>query len=239
MSRASQVRSWRWFAVLAGLAAVALLSPAWAGGNGKEQDGEGKHANLTALWWQWILEAPTIDVDGNNTNPVFDTTGEYATYGQEDGQGPGNKYFFLCGTFGFPVERTVTVPAGKTIFFPVVNWEWDNAFDPPTDNSVPELRAIIDELADAVDMDDLIATLDGEPLEIFRTKSPTFGYSPPDEDSLYDYFGLVGEQFEGTIQPTVADGYWCSVGPLEPGEYVLYFGTGDGFQDNTYYLTVE
>jgi hypothetical protein len=226
---------------MAGLAAalaVMSLAPALAGGNGKSQDGEGKYAKLTAAWWQWILEAPTADVDGTNTNPVLDSTGEYATYGQEDGQGPANKYFFLCGTFGFPVERTVTIPAGKALFFPVVNWEWDNAFDPPTSNTVPQLRAIIAEFADAVDPDDLTATLDGEDLEILRTKSPTFSYSPPDEDSLYDYFGLVGEQFEGTINPTVADGYWCYVAPLEPGEYVLHFGDG-GFQDNTYYLTVE
>lgn len=229
---------WLLAAGLVAAVAVTTLPSALAGGNGKEQDGEGKYANLTAAWWEWVLGAPTADVGTTNSNPVLDTTGEYATYGQEDGQGPGDKYFFLCGTFGFPVDRTVTVPKGKALFFPIVNWEYDNAFDPPTDYTVPELREIVTGLIDAIDPDDLSATLDGEDLEIFRTKSPTFSYTLPDEDSLYAYFGLSGPQFEGTVTPVVADGYWCYVAPLEPGEYVLHFGDG-GSQDNTYHLTVE
>lgn len=63
--------------------------------------------------------------------------------GQPAGIGPANKYFFLAGTFrraGSP--RTVTVPDGKTLFFPVFNFEADNAFDPPTRLNVPELKAI-------------------------------------------------------------------------------------------------
>ena len=50
----------------------------------------------------------------------------------------------------------------------------------------------------------------GMDLEIFLTKSPAFDYTVPDENSLYDYFGLVGPQFEGRINPAVADGYWAS-----------------------------
>ena len=61
---------------------------------------QGKYGNLTAQWWQWVNAQPAVDLDGTNTNPVLDSTGEYATAGQEDGIGPGNKFFFLAGTFG-------------------------------------------------------------------------------------------------------------------------------------------
>src|SRR5262245_59664768 len=93
---------------------------------GQAQDG-GKYGNLTALWWQWVNAQPAVDVGGTNTNPVLDSTGAYATVGQENGIGPGNKFFFLAGTFGGEVTRTVTVPRGKALFFPVLNYEADNA----------------------------------------------------------------------------------------------------------------
>ena len=138
--------------------------------------------------------------------------------------------------------RTVTVPEGKALFFPVVNYEADNAVAPPPNNTVPQLRALAKAVIDSVTTS--YARLDGSPLEIFRTKSPTFDYTVPDENSLYDYFGLVGPQFEGRIKPAVADGYWAYIPPLPPGEYILEFGgTGTGLGgfslDITYRLTIE
>jgi len=234
-----RLHRWRLIACLTALVTVAALAPVWAD-NGKREDGEGKYADLTALWWQWALAQPAVDVDGTNTNPVLDTTGEYAAAGQEDGIGPANKFFFLAGTFGFDAVRTVTVPEGKALFFPVINNEWDNAVEPPTDYTVPELRAISAASIDSVTSK--YARLDGEDLEIFRTKSPTFSYTMPDENSLYEYFGLVGPQFEGTIKPVVSDGYWVHIPPLPPGEYTLQFGgaNSSGFSLNvTYNLTIE
>jgi hypothetical protein len=238
--KTTRAQCWRLIACLTALTAVVALTPVWAN-NGKQQGGQGRHANLSALWWQWALAQPAVDVDGTNTNPVLDTTGEFAAVGQENGIGPANKVFFLAGTFGFDAVRTVTVPAGKALFFPVINFEADNAIDPPTNNTVPQLRAIAKATIDPVDSS--FATLDGEPLEIFRTKSPTFDYTVPDENSLYDYFGLVGPQFEGRIRPAVSDGYWVYIPPLPAGEYVLEFGGGIssiGFSVNvTYFLTIE
>jgi hypothetical protein len=86
------------------------------------------------------------------------------------------------------------------------------------------------------------ARINGVPLEIFRTKSPTFDYTLPDENSIYDYFGLFGPQFEGRIKPAVSDGYWVYVPPLQPGNYLLEFGgaNSSGFSTNaTYHLTIN
>jgi hypothetical protein len=176
------------------------------------------YGSLTALWWQWIYAQPAIDIDGTNTNPVLDTTGAYAAAGQENGIGPGNKYFFLTGTFGGEVTRDVTVPQGKALFFPILNVNADNAVDPPTDNGVPELKVIAKAPIDAATT--LSAEFDGHAVQFFRSTSPTFDYTVP-EESIYKYFGLEGSQFEGRIKPAVADGYWAYIPPPSPGSHVL------------------
>jgi hypothetical protein len=221
------------------LLAAGAITPVRSDGNGKQEGGEGKYADLTAVWWQWALGQPAVDVDGTNTNPVLDSTGEFAAAGQPNGIGPANKYFFLAGTFGGDVTRVVTVPKGKTLFFPVVNFEADNAVAPPTNYTVPQLRALAAAQIDSVTS--AFAELDGAPLQLFRTKSPTFAYTLPAENSIYEYFGLIGPQFEGTVKPAVSDGYWAVIPPLPPGEYLLQFGgaNSSGFSNEvTYYLTV-
>src|SRR5262249_39826100 len=83
------------------IAAISMrVRRASAQDNGKRQEGEGKYAQLTALWWEWILEQPATG------NPIFDETGEDAANGQplED------VVFFLAGTLGGAVTREFTVP---------------------------------------------------------------------------------------------------------------------------------
>jgi hypothetical protein len=60
-------------------------------------------------WWQWLLGIPT------SVNPNLDTTGSNASV---NNNGP---VFFLAGNFGGSSTRTVTVPYGKPVFFPVFN----------------------------------------------------------------------------------------------------------------------
>jgi hypothetical protein len=67
-----RIHCWRLIVCLTALLAVVALTPVWAQNNGKHQHGEGKYANLTALWWQWVNAQPAVDVDGTNTNPVVD-----------------------------------------------------------------------------------------------------------------------------------------------------------------------
>jgi len=61
-----------------------------------------------AKWWQWVLSIPA------SINPILDTTGANCDVDQS---GP---VWFLAG--GPPIaERNCTVPAGKMIFFPIIN----------------------------------------------------------------------------------------------------------------------
>src|SRR4051794_36336370 len=65
---------------------------------------------LAAEWWQWAMSAP------DEENPVTDTTGSNCATGQ---RGP---VWFLAGGFGSSkVHRVCSIPAGKVLFFPVIN----------------------------------------------------------------------------------------------------------------------
>ena len=94
------------------------------------------YGEWSARWWQWSYSLPTTH------HPLFDTAGCEA--------GQTGKVWFLGGTFTLiqqgnevvgVAERTCDVPAGKALFFPLLNAEWDNVcppLDPPL--SVPALR---------------------------------------------------------------------------------------------------
>lgn len=209
-------------------AAVMLMPVAMASAtdNGVRQDGQGKYAQLTAQWWQWILEQPVTG------NPNLDATGADAANGQ-----PGEGVFFLAGTFGGTATREFTVPANTALFLPLLNnlaLAWPAMPNPQPKanfNQVPQLRASAAPTIDAVT--ELHVTLDGASLldSVTRVKSPVFHFTSPDQDGFFD---------PGTYT-AVSDGYWLYIAPLPVGTYVLNFGgTSDGFTvDITDTITVQ
>jgi hypothetical protein len=196
-----------------------------------------------AKWWQWALAIPAA------TNPLNDETGDLVAMDQS---GP---VWFLCGTINFtPVpgvdyayegvaERTCTIPAGKALFFPIVNVEASTAEG--NGETVEELTALCDFYV--THTTELSMTIDGRELgNLFAYRGTSGGYPLwwPDDDAL---FGLPPLD-EPTL--SVSDGYWMFLPPLRPGAHELHW-TGkqefseaaDGFdaifsQDITYHLTV-
>jgi hypothetical protein len=157
-----------------------------------------------ATWWQWALGVPMA------ANPVADATGENCGVGQA------GQVWFLAGTFGGSASRSCAVPAGRALFFPVVN----SAFI-ATDEGETEALAHTASAAriDGVDTTSLTAEIDGvsvDGLDQYRAHSPTFYVAPP-EGNL---FGLPA----GTYGPAAADGYWLMLPPLAPGSHTLHFG---------------
>jgi hypothetical protein len=61
-------------------------------------------------WWKWCYAEPY------EKSPVSDSTGKYCSQGQTH-----EKVWFLAGTFGGIAERKCEIPAGRALFFPVVN----------------------------------------------------------------------------------------------------------------------
>jgi hypothetical protein len=67
------------------------------------------YAEWSAAFWQYALGQPTT------SNPLADPTGANCQVDQS------GQVFFLAGTFdGSAVVRDCVVPAGKTLFFPVI-----------------------------------------------------------------------------------------------------------------------
>lgn len=186
-------------------------------------------------WWQWVMTVPF------SMNPITQMGNKVDCRIFQD---PFSHVFFLTGTSNFADTRSCTVPAGKPIFFPVVNLLNDypcpnGPFQPGPGQSLEQFLTIgyrgsvlpngARPLVDGNTVDNagnLGATLDGVPLaptsivpppaeSIYRATSPLFLFRA--DRSLNQYDPCV----TGGIQPAVSDGYWIMLAPLSPGIHHL------------------
>src|SRR5262249_40183381 len=148
----------------------------------------------------------------------------------KDGQ-TGN-VFYLCGafsTFDNPlqatVERSIAVPPGKAIFFPILNAESDNLAVPPTHFTEAELRAF--NAANLVGAS-YFASLDGVSSDgmIGRPLPPFFTYNLPKpkkgDQNIAQHFGI---DYSGPVPGAVSDGFWVYLPPLsKKATHTLKFG---------------
>ena len=80
------------------------------------------YGRWAAAWWQWALGIPAPE------NPFLDTTGANCAQRQVD------QVWFLAGAFGTePVVRTCSIPAGKSLFFPLINHAYFAFLSDPSD----------------------------------------------------------------------------------------------------------
>lgn len=170
------------------------------------------------VWWQW---ARSFD---ESESPVADRSGERCHFKQ------GGPVWFLAGTYGSRrTIRTCTVPAGKHLFFPLINY----VVYPRDPLHPPTCRAVT---ADAKRMTEgissLILDINGNPipgLEQRRFATTTC-------------FNLAAQADQpGEVFPSAANGYYVMLKPLRPGRYEINFGgvLPDMAQAVTYRLTVE
>ncbi len=203
------------------------------------------YGEWSAAWWQWAFSLPV------DAHPLFDTA--------DCSQGQSGKVFFLGGTFVTTVNpsgtvvgvanRNCTVPAGKALFFPIINTECSTLEGNGTTDA--ELRECAKFFQDhAIDLE---GTIDGVPLqnlESYRVQSPLFTYGPLPDNNVLQFFGIPGAD-EGATSPSVADGVYLLLAPLSVGNHTLHFSGGQSFSkaagdpfdfefelDVTYNLTV-
>ncbi|HEY0506027.1 MAG TPA: hypothetical protein VGD42_21290 [Lysobacter sp.] len=149
-----------------------------------------RQTQWTARWWQWAARF------GADTGaPYRDPDGRHCALNQEEGA-----VWFLAGTDGrSDAVRTCTVPAGKHLFVPLINWVEDDA-----GRSCGDKQAAVARLADHVNTG--LVLLDGRPigqLERMRVAAGTcFSMS---------------DQSPGAA----TDGYWLMLKPLPPGKHQL------------------
>lgn len=176
------------------------------------------YGEWSAEWWKWALRVPGA------TNPLIDGTGEFCAEGQS------GKVWFLAGNFGGTTERSCTVPAGKPVFFPLLNGIFVVTETFETEQIARDwVNSFIDKI------DALEVTVDGVPVRFLRNhraESPAFNITLP-EGNL---FGIA----PGVYGPAVSDGYWEMLS-LKPGPHELQFrGKKDDFEVNvTYQLVVQ
>jgi hypothetical protein len=183
------------------------------------------YSEWTVRWWKWCLEQP------KSTNPVNDRK-------RTDRNAANNQIYpdvwFLAGTTDGYAERECTIPRGKAIYSPIINFEISTAEDPnlKTDEELSSFaRADVDKIAK------LNVTIDGISLpdpKKFRVESRPFHVTLPEEN----IWGVK----KGPTR-AAGDGYWLFLKPLPRGSHHIQFGgsclAGTINIGTIYYLTVQ
>lgn len=155
----------------------------------------------TAKWWKWAYS-----FSGFYNNPLLDPNGTSVMKFQPDDE----PVFFLSGAYNSVANRTISIPSGKAVLFPVLNAEISFSDFP---NAKGE-----DDLKKALDTDLSAATyvgaeLNGISLPYQRIKADLFDLSVAN-DNIFNV--------RSGITQAVADGYWIFLKPLPVGEYTIH-----------------
>jgi len=167
-------------------------------------------------WWQW---AGSFERSGS---PVADRTGERCGLAQS------GAVWFLAGTYGTKrTIRTCTIPAGKHLFFPLINYVVGPRY--VGSHTCDHAKATAASMTDGATS--LVLELDGK---LFKDVSTH-------RQATRECFDLA-ERVGGGVAPTAANGYYIMLRPLSRGTHTLNFGgvlPGDMSQAVTYTLHVE
>lgn len=169
------------------------------------------YADWGVEWYRWDLGNPTSKASS------LDPTGANNSVGQD-----GPVWFLAGSSTGGAVERTVTVPQGKYLFFPLINIINDypcpdSSFQPAPGQSLEDFlgtfaKAVIDTTTD------LSAELDGRPVPNLQQYRATSGLFEFEADLSWSAFDPC---INGQPQPAVADGYWLMLEPPSLGNHTI------------------
>ena len=178
-------------------------------------------------WWQWVLGIPAA------TNPLFDQTGAFAAINNK------GSVFFLAGTSGGAVSRTITVPFGRPVFFPVINQFFiaintKGEFDPspcPTPLTLSCAQSLVTSVINkakgmTVQIDKTINLNIGSSPKIttFRETSTSFFLVTLPQDNILGVDQSVPTRTYFPGNPvTVQDGYYIMLSNLSLGTHSLRF----------------
>jgi len=184
-------------------------------------------AEWNVRWWQWCFGLPL------QGHPLYDGPASAGQSGQ----------VWFLGAIVWPSDqtpppgpykRTIKVPSGTALLFPILNGELNFA-EVPSATSVEELRAMLDDFFGCLTEDNMYATVDGAAVEnilAYRAITEEFTLDVPDGSILEDQ-GYVTGACE--IYPVVGDGYYLIVPPMSVGTHKITFGAKVG----TWTLDVE
>lgn len=189
------------------------------------------YGDWSAAWWQFMIETP-------NANAVFGDDSSPGGYDCNMGQTLAPVFFlFGGGSQNSTANRTCKVPAGKAIFFPIINAECSTVEGPPFyGGSEYALRTCAASWGNATVLNTLKVTVDGFPLpnlKNMRAQSPAFTFTAVPT-------GNLGVEAKGL---SVSDGFWVLLKPLSRGKHTIHFEATapsvGNYQSVNYNLTVE
>jgi hypothetical protein len=230
----------------------------------------------SAKHWQWCFSMPVGESleeinNGTYTHPLFlgqisdlseGFTSVDLSYGQPDGP-----VWFLGGTVfptGVPggpwygyAKRRGTVPAGKALFFPILDSEqsylesWAYPF-PPFDGATTaaELRAEAESFFTPTSM---ACEIDGVPIKHlnlpspYHVESPLFTVGPLPKNSIFELINGIPDVLDpppptppgifakgaapGNFTKSVSDGSFIMLAPLPMGHHIIHFSGVVGVAD--------
>ena len=218
-------------------AAVLMASPAIAqtGNNLVVLPALGLYSGLSALWWEWafsipanfctaanICSSPTVNPEDFNPLLAPDDPHGKTTGNCELGQH--GDVWFLAASTNPPTggTRSCTLPAGRKIFFPVVNAECSTAEGNGT--TFAQLSTCAKGLMDAVTI--IEATIDGMPigdLRKFRVQSPLFTFVAPTDNPVNALDGFPTPAIPSGPSLSASDGFWLLFKPPSVGAHVITY----------------
>ena len=150
-------------------------------------------AQWSKQWWQWAASFEPSE------SPIGDRSGALGQAGQR------GEVWFLAGTYGsHRVERTCRVPAGRHLFFPLMNYVVLR--NPANPASCEQLKRTARAMTDEPSF--LLLEIDGQ---------------------LHENLVVHRQAPAGCFQVTssvlaAADGYYVMLSPLAKGRHVINFG---------------
>lgn len=152
------------------------------------------------LWWQWAYASK------KEINPVQDLTGKNCHQGQ------GGSVWYLAGGFGSSkIQRKCSIPAGKYIFFPVINMaHWKPIDAVLSCDEAKEYAALNNNRLISID------------IELDSKKASNPAHSRMSSNQCFNIFSrMPGEKYDA--YPSATDGFWIMLKPLSKGSHILKF----------------
>jgi hypothetical protein len=199
------------------------------------QPGGQTYGRWAAEWYQWASGIPA------DVNPLTDTTGEHCAQRQVD-----NVWFLAGSTSADPVVRACQIPAGNSLFFPLINTMYGAWLNDSPDTRTEDYVRIAGSCSEPVQIS---VWIDGfkvlKPTRYFTgasgSQSPFFNVQLP-PGNLWGFDETTVQEL--VFSPSAEQGYYLFVWPLSPGTHTIRW-TAAGCtpnnppQDITYNLTVD
>ena len=224
------------YLAMAALAAFLIAAPGAAKGQGGNViPHQATYQNLTYRQWQARWQQWAISIPATPSHPFFP--------GGNVLQHQTGSVWFLAGVLesvpGTRENRSITIPSGIALFFPIVNVECSNLEPDPFHGDTPAARgACANSLIDHTS--GLFATIDGravQNLQGFRGQSPDFTFGPLPDPNI-----LLGNTGVGLTGRSTDVGFYLLLTPQSVGTHTIRFGgTFDDFGlfiNTTYSITV-